>query len=260
MRHPRKGVRRRRARIVPILPSRVAAPDSSLYVATTSANEVPSFSLPSASSARRHACSRVRVMASGAFFAPAYFTSTCFTLMRSGSAGFRARFASATARHCAAALPGDEGDDAPLDGAPPHATTRAPARSRDAHGRLLMARRYRRSSIHETVSKQTTRNRDRLSRRVAVPHGQGAPYRYLDMKRHHQALAAVFRACCRDKSTDDNANLAPNELPFWNFQALTFRERRDRDALSNGQLTLLVRFSVNPCLSGAPHGRAVVRG
>src|ERR1019366_6190158 len=117
--------------MAPMLPSRVAAPDSSLYWATTSAKDVPSLSLPSASSARRHACSRVRVTVAGAPLAPTYLTSTCFTLIRSGSEALRSCFASASARQRSAALPpadraagggGEVGDEAPPGGAPPHAT------------------------------------------------------------------------------------------------------------------------------------------
>src|ERR1019366_10167397 len=115
--------------MAPMLPSRVAAPDSSLYWATTSAKDVPSLSLPSASSARRHACSRVRVTVAGAPLAPAYLTSTCFTLIRSGSDALRSCFASASARQRSAALPPADrvevGDEAPPGGGPPHATVGA---------------------------------------------------------------------------------------------------------------------------------------
>jgi len=81
------------------MPSRVAAPSSSLYSFTASPKLVPFSSLARASCARRHASSRVRVIVAGARLEPDHFTSRCFTVTFSGSSLLFSRFASAVARH-----------------------------------------------------------------------------------------------------------------------------------------------------------------
>src|SRR5580693_2298586 len=105
---------------------------------TTSANDIPSLSLARASSARRHACSRVRVTVAGARFAPAYRTRTCFAVIRDGSEALRSRLAPAMAKHRSAALSrldvdaGAVAEGAPPEGAAPQAnvveTAMAPMR------------------------------------------------------------------------------------------------------------------------------------